>query len=275
MKLVVPFAFAVLFLPSLADAAPASPRQEGRVAVLVGANQAIAGRQPLRYAYRDAEKMADILTTVGDFDRARVHVLRDPDPRELLAVVQREIAAIANRPDTLFYFYYSGHADEQALYPSGKPLYIEQLRAILDDAHVALRIGLLDACRGGSWTRTKGLSAEAPFAISVPINLANEGSVFIASSSGLESAHESDAVQGSFFTYHFAAGLRGAADKSQNGEVTLGEAFDYAKEMTIRDTARYGTEPQHPSYAVNLRGRQDLVLAQVSASPSTVEVNQR
>jgi hypothetical protein len=70
------------------------------------------------------------------------------------------------------------------------------------------------------------------------------------------------------------AGLRGAADKSGDGEVTLSEAFEYAKERTVRDTAQAAREPQHPSYALNLRGRQDLVLAQLATSPSAVLLSQ-
>jgi hypothetical protein len=56
--------------------------------------------------------------------------------------------------------------------------------------------------------------------------------------------------------------------------VTLTEAFEYARQQTIRDTARQAREPQHPSFALNLRGRQDLVLAQIAASPSTLAVGQ-
>jgi len=36
----------------------------------------------------------------------------------------------------------------------------------------------------------------------MPLSLANEGTVLIASSSGLESSHESDAIRGSYFTHY-------------------------------------------------------------------------
>ncbi|HYG69090.1 MAG TPA: hypothetical protein VD838_15580, partial [Anaeromyxobacteraceae bacterium] len=61
---------------------------------------------------------------------------------------------------------------------------------------------------------------------------------------------------------------------SGDGEVTLTEAFRYARQQTIRDTARHAREPQHPSFALNLRGRQDVVLAQIAASPSRLSVEQ-
>lgn len=262
----------MLALVALVAVAPlASPPLPHRVAVLVGANQPGPGRHPLQHAYHDAEQMAEVLAAVGRFPAAQIHVLRDPAPEEVLALLQSS-SALLRAPDSLLYFYYSGHADDQSLFPAGRPLSLAAVRAALDASGATVRLGIVDACRGGAWTRTKGLVADAPF--EVPVNLGNEGSVLIASSSGLESAHESDALQGSFFTHHFVAGLRGAADKSGNGEVTLSEAFEYAKERTVRDTAQVAREPQHPSYAMNLRGRQDLVLAQLATSPSALVLGQ-
>ena len=81
------------------------------------------------------------------------------------------------------------------------------------------------------------------------------GSILLGSSSGLESAHESEALSGSFFTHHLVAGLRGAADRNGDGEVTLGEVFAYAKELTVRDSVLQSEAPQHPSFLVNLSGR--------------------
>ena len=46
------------------------------------------------------------------------------------------------------------------------------------------------------------------------------------------------------------------AVRLREGAATLGEAFEYARERTIRDTARFAAETQHPSYDVHLRGRQ-------------------
>jgi hypothetical protein len=105
--------------------------------------------------------------------------------------------------------------------------------------------------------------------------LTAEGTALVASSSGFESAHEAEVVGGSFFTHHFAAGLLGAADRSGDGNITLQEAFDYAKERTVRDSARFAPVPQHPSFDVQLRGRQDVVLAQVASSPSALDVTQK
>lgn len=271
-RLTLPLLLAAALLPAAGSAVTREPPP--RVGIVVGAQGGAPGRGALRHAHHDAEAIADVLTSVGRFAPGRVHVLRDPAPGELLAVLQREAAALAGRPDALLFFYFSGHADQASLYSAGKPVPLDAVRRALDRQDVAVRIGVIDACQGGGWTRAKGLVPDAPFEVTLPQVLESEGSALISSSAGDESAHESDALGGSFFTVHLAAGLRGAADESGDGEVTLTEAFEYARAQTIRDTARQAKEPQHPTFALNLRGRQDVVLAQVAASPSTLSVAQ-
>ncbi len=258
-----------------AVAAPASSTVR-RVAVVVGANQAAPGRSPLRFAYKDAESVAEALVRVGGFAARDVIVLRDPSAAALREAIARAETSIreAAAEESMMLFYYSGHADQQTLFPNGEATSLATLKADLDRVPATVCIGVLDACRGGGWTRAKGLTTTAAFEVPLPEQLSSEGSVFLASSSGLENAHEAEALQASFFTHHWVAGLLGAADRSGDGLVTLGEAYDYAKELTIRDSARHATDPQHPSFDVSLRGRQDLVVAQVSSSPSLVHVVQ-
>ena len=89
-------------------------------------------------------------------------------------------------------------------------------------------VGVFDACRGGSWTRSKGLTAAPAIELKAPFSLQSEGTVLFAASSGLESAHESDRLRGSFFTHHLVGGLLGAADISGDGVVTAPEQCDDA-----------------------------------------------
>jgi len=81
-----------------------------------------------------------------------VHVLLDPHPRELIDsfdAVARTAAGAGG--DVLFLFYYSGHSDGQSLFPHGEALPLAEVGA-------RIRVGILDTCRGGSWTQSKGLS---------------------------------------------------------------------------------------------------------------------
>jgi hypothetical protein len=242
-----------------------------RTAIVVGANQAPPGRTPLRYAHADAQHVAEALIAVAGFSRQNVKVLLDPAPDMVLAALDQQLAAAAARGgETLLFFYYSGHADDRSIFPGGQTLPFSALKARLEDPRAKLRVGLMDSCRGGSWTGSKGLKKVEPFEVDAARELAEEGSVLIASSSGQENAHETEALQGSFFTHYWNAGLRGAADRSGDGVVTLNEAFEYARSLTIRDTALAGQAPQHPSFQMKLAGRRDFPLATLASERTTL-----
>jgi hypothetical protein len=138
-----------------------------------------------------------------------------------------------------------------------------------------VRIAIVDTCRGGSWTRAKGLTVGPPLDEIDLMNVATEGTALLSSSSGMESAHEAGSIKGSFFTHHLNAGLLGAADTSGDGNVTLQEAFVYARERTVRDSARMAATTQHPSFDMQLRGRQDIVLAQTKSTKSALRIQQK
>jgi hypothetical protein len=260
----------ILLTASSAFAAPSAMR---RIAIVVGANDPPPGRPALRFAHDDANELADVLQRVGGFAPGDIHILLDPHPRALLA----ELDGVAKTAtgaggDVLFVFYYSGHSDGQSLFPHGEPVSLADLRARVERLGARIRVGILDTCRGGSWTQSKGLSVGPPLSMADLLNVGTEGTALVSSSSGLENAHEAADVHGSFFTHHFAAGLRGAADRAGDGNVTLEEAFDYAKERTVRDSARLAKTPQHPSFDLALRGRQDIVLTVLSSSTSALQV---
>lgn len=256
-------------------ACPAMAMEARRFAVVVGANEAPVGRMPLRYAHGDAQSVAQVLTDVGHFAAEDVHLMLDPEPADVLRTLDQLRTDIAAAGDeTLLLFYYSGHADGQVLYPQGKPLTLQDLRRRLDGDAARVRLGVIDACRGGGWTGTKGLHAADVFDVELPVLLANEGTALIASSSGLEDAHEWAQMEGSFFTHHWVAALRGAGDRNGDGEVSLNESFDYAKALTIRDTTLHAPVTQHPSFDVHLRGRRDLPLTRVATSDTVLAVQQ-
>jgi hypothetical protein len=258
---------AVLALLAAGSAAADSTTHLRRVAIVVGANDPPPGHQALRFAHDDANHIAEVLRRVGRFGDVRV--MLDPRAADLLAQVS-DVASAGG--DLMLVFYYSGHSDGQSIFPHGEKLSVAEVRDRLAKGGARIGIGILDTCRGGAWTQTNGLAVGPPLDPIDLLNVATEGTALIASSSGLENAHETEGLHGSYFTHHFAAGLLGAADRSGDGEVTLQEAFDYAKERTIRDTALMAPMPQHPSFDIKLHGRQDIVLASLDASASALEI---
>jgi hypothetical protein len=249
--------------------------QVRRVAILVGANDPPPGRAALRYAHEDARRLGDVLSRVGGFAPADVHVLLEPSHAEIEQVIAAATQSARDAGgDVIFVFYYSGHSDGQSVFPKGNPFSIQDLRARIGAVGARVTLGILDTCRGGTWTQTKGLTVGPPLQPVDLVPLSSEGTALLSSSSGLESAHEAEAIRGSFFTHHLVGGLLGAADRDADGVVTLDEAFEYAKDHTVRDSARVATTVQHPSFDVQLRGRQDVVLAQLAKSSSSLELAQ-
>jgi caspase domain-containing protein len=257
--------------PFRALAAPARS-----LAVLVGANAPAPGREPLRFALGDARLMADTLAQTGRFAKDDIVTLLEPSPRQLLAALER-VSALAGEADApgLFVFYYSGHSDGQQLFPGGEALPLAELRGVIGRLPARVRVAILDTCRGGAWTNTKGLSVGPPLRSVDLLDADTAGTALLSSSSGLENAHEAAIYGGSFFTHHVAAGLLGAADASGDGNVTLQEVFSYAKDRTVRDSAHLAPTTQHPSFEIELRGRQDVVLSELAQSPSVLELTQR
>jgi hypothetical protein len=245
------------------------------IALLVGANAPPPGREPLQFALRDATLMGDTLARSGRFDAADVITLLEPGPQQILAELER--AASRAQPDApgLFVFYYSGHSDGQHLFPGGQALALADLRAAIEQLPARVHVAILDTCRGGSWTNTKGLSVGPALRASDLLDAETAGTALLSSSSGVENAHEAAVYGGSFFTHHVAAALLGAADASGDGLVTLQEVFSYAKERTVRDSTHLAPTTQHPSFEIELRGRQDVVLAELAQGSSQLELTQR
>src|ERR1700687_3453849 len=119
----------------------------------------------------------------------------------------------------------------------------------------------VEACDAGTLTQVKGARASPAVSFPLPGDDSVEGVAFVASTAAGESAQESAALGGSFFTHHLEVALRGAGDADGDGRVTLAEAFRYASGQTVSGT--FGTQagPQHPTYALRMSGRGDVVLA--------------
>ncbi len=90
----------------------------------------------------------------------------------------------------------------------------------------------------------------------------------ISASSADEYAQESDALGGSAFTHFLVLALRGAADDSKDGRVTLDEAYAWAWSRTLESTFGSNAGAQHPSVKIDLHGEGQLVLTEPGLSRS-------
>jgi len=247
---------------------PADAAEVVRRALVVGTNDGGGELEPLRYAEEDALKFAGVLQELGDFDPQEVSVLLSPDAATLEAQLTAAAEELAGQDEALFLFYYSGHADARGLRLGSESFAYEALkesvRAIPADVH----LGVLDACQSGAISRTKGANLSTPFLVEE--SLAAEGEAWLTASSADEDAQESDSLGGSFFTYYLISGLRGAADKGGDGQVSLNEAYAYAYDRTVSRTGGTAAGAQHPTYDFRLQGNGELQLTEVSRATALI-----
>ena len=222
-----------------------------RVAMVVGNNAGNGDRPALHYAETDASKFADVLVELGGVAPADLFLLQGKDLATLqaaLAHAKQRIAAFHADPTSrvVVLFYFSGHSDGEALELGSERLTFAQLRAWLATAGADVRVALVDSCKSGALLAAKGGTPGPAFQIRLTDDVASTGEALLTSSAADEVALESREIGGSFFTHHFISGLRGAADTSGDGTVTLTEAYQYAYAHTIKTTGDTVIGPQHP-----------------------------
>ena len=249
-----------------------------RFALVVGNNVGEPPSEDLRYAEDDARKVASVLIELGGYRREDVRVLAGATAKQArasLAALERSVAAASrqNQHATLL-VYYSGHARDGILRMRGSRLPLLELRRRLSRSAADVRIGIVDACEAGALTRLKGRvkgGRRGPSFLFEPDDRAPaQGLILISSSAADEASQESDELGGSFFTHYLTSGLRGDADESGEGRVTLGEIYAYAYHQTVSVTAGTRSGPQHPTYRFDLEGQADVVLTDVSQGRSGV-----
>lgn len=227
-----------------------------RVALLVANNSGLAHEVPLRHTGDDARRLRGVLQELGHFETDDVVLLVEQSAEQVLTALR----ALTARPDAkMLFFYYSGHADAASLHLGGTRLPMDTVLEALNTAHSPLQIAVLDACQSGGASRPKGSRPGPAFEVQVREPTIT-GQIVITSSADDEQSYESDVERGALFTTHFISGLRGAADRNMDGQVTLAEAYAYAYANTLRDTLLSGGGPQHPSFRWGFAARQEPVL---------------
>ncbi|MCP3168720.1 caspase family protein [Myxococcus qinghaiensis] len=256
-----------------------SPAEAGtrRIAVLVGHNVGSGERPPLRYAEADAVKLAGVLSELGDVPTSDLMVLQGQDlttVRAALDAATKKVDSLRGLPDTrvVLLFYFSGHSDGVALELGTERLLYADLRRWLDATHADVRLAIVDSCRSGALLRFKGGRPGPSFELRLTDEVHSTGHALLTSSAEDELALESREVGGSLFTHHLVSGLRGAADASGDGLVTLAEAYQYAYAHTVSATADVLTGAQHPAYDYRLTGKGELILTQLPSPGTALEL---
>jgi hypothetical protein len=200
-----------------------------------------------------------------------VDVTRD-DFERALARVEDDIAQARQHGERVeVVVYYSGHSDADGLLLGRERLPYGALREEAARLAADVRLVILDSCSSGALTRMKGGTRRPAFLVDEAGDV--RGHAYLTSSSQDEAAQESDALHGSFFTHALVSGLRGAADSTDDGKVTLNEIYQFAFNETLARTERTQGGAQHPAYDIQLSGTGDLVLTDLRETSARLTLN--
>ena len=243
-----------------------------RFVLVSGANFGGADRDALRYAVSDAEHFIRVLESMGGLEAANQTLLREPtvaEFRQALEDLRVQVAGVeASVGRTEVILYYSGHADEEGLRLGEDLMPYRGLRDAMDTIQADVHITVLDACASGAITRLKGGQRQQAFMVDASSDM--KGYAFLTSSSENEAAEESDRIRGSFFTHYLVSGLRGAADTSGDGKVTLGEAYHFAFQNTLERTIQTQGGAQHPNREIKMTGTGDVVMTDIRQTSASL-----
>ncbi len=247
---------ACIAAPRIASALP-----EQTWLVVIGNNEGAGEDVTLHYAERDARQIADVFRERAGVSSRRITAVLGETADGVRAVLHKIDAEVRTAAGaSALVVYYSGHADADALRMRGTKLPVDELRSLVAASGAKVQLLVVDACRSGAVTRVKGMRRGEDFKLSLQDDLAAEGMAIITSSTAGETSQESDRLKGSFFSHHFVNAMRGAADENDDGRVTLGEAYAYTYDQTVRSTGRT-LAVQHPTYAYDVKGRGEVILA--------------
>lgn len=241
-----------LFIMAIAAAWPEGVRaQPGgdvpvrRYALIASASDGGPDRAMLRFADSDALAMAGVLRRLGGLHDADLVLLTGARRDTLEASFAWLRAAMGKGDDESIrrelVVYYAGHSDDQGLLLGGDRVSYRELTEWIESTSADVRIAILDRC--GS-----------PHRPARPDTLAaGRGRAFLTASAVPDG-------DGASFTHTLVSGMRGAADLSRDGRVTLTEAFRFARREAHRDRAG----------DVELIGQGDLVLTYLRSSKASL-----
>jgi serine/threonine protein kinase len=257
--------------------------EKGRVGaallVGIGAYECAGKVAMLRYAARDAEALAEVLTDseVCGFPRDRVALLTDHGARRedvvhSLSKWLPERARGANL--ALIYFaghgavHRVGHREEGFLLPFDadpddlvtRGVAMSDVARWIEGIDAEAVVVCLDCCHAGKVvTHRAAQPASAPdprdmrLRPSLLQEISGRGRFLIASCDEGQTSVEAEPWGHGLFTYHLLRGLRGEGDRDGDGRVGVAELFEYVAGAVEQDARAYGAE-QRPWYSAVAAG---------------------
>lgn len=242
--------------------AAVAKRRQNAHAIVIGIEQYRQKLPPADFAAHDAEVVAEYVTKALGYAEENVAVLLND--RAAKSDLEKYVETwLPNRvePNDSVFVYFSGHGAPNAktgkayLVPyDGDPAFLEKTGYPLERLYDQLAklpakdvVVMLDSCFSGAGGRSVIAKGMRPMGLSVENPaLATGKTVVLAASSGEQVSTTYEQKRHGLFTYFFLKGLRGEADRNQDGGIDLRELFEYLKPQVERVARREFNNEQTP-----------------------------
>jgi hypothetical protein len=227
-----------------------------KIALLIGVSEYEPGLNLLPAATKDVEAMRQVLENpeIGGFDE--VKVLVNPLRQEMEEAI--EILFDNRQKNDLLLLFFSGHGikdEEGRLYfaarntrKNDKGVLLRATTVPATSVHEVMRnsrskheVVILDCCFSGAFG--KELSAKGDGFVDIKNQLGGEGRAVLTSSSSTQYSFELQGADTSTYTRYIVEGLKtGAADRDEDGSISVDELHEYAKSKVQEATP--GMKPE-------------------------------
>jgi hypothetical protein len=219
----------------------------------------------LKTAAKDAVDFAGFLESQKDlFNNIKVELLTDEKATktELEKYLMYKIRKAGKNDTTVLFFSGHGSVDPKRagqfffVTHDSDPEFLEATSVnmtglgFLRDVDCPRIVLIADACHSGGFSEWKTKSVVSPLKTFFRDFAASAGKVVISSSRPDEYSLESPHRENGVFTHWFLEGLKGAADRDNDGVVTVNEAYNYAYQQTKLET----DGAQHPQFQGTVEG---------------------
>ena len=223
-----------------------------KIALLIAVSEYESGLNPLPATIKDVEAMQRVLQNpeIGGFDE--VKVLVNPPRQEMEEAI--EMLFDDRQKDDLLLLFFSGHGikdEEGNLYFATRNTRKNLLQSttvsakvvhqVMKNSRSKREVVILDCCFSGAFG--KELSAKGDGFVDIKNQLGGEGRAVLTSSSSTQYSFELQGADTSTYTRYIVEGLKtGAADRDEDGSISVDELHEYAKSKVQEATP--GMKPE-------------------------------
>jgi len=197
----------------------------------------------LKYARKDAELVAEYINGVVGIPEQNIKGYYDTDATK--TIIETAVKKLVKKDYDFIMFYFAGHgypdpedvkSGESFIIPFdgnldlGKDTFISlnERISLLEKSQARNIFVVFDACFSGAGGRTPTQFAMQR-GVAIEPKVTSSKAIILSATSGKQPSLEFDKAGHGYFTYYFLLGLKGKADKNNDGWITVPEIYNFVR----------------------------------------------